>query len=88
MKDNSKQALMSIYQSDSIPPGVGQLNQGTSSINRQNRNTLFIGGSGIAGGMQFAYNNNMAQARQNTKESQESSVASKTRNGGLADHNQ
>ena len=88
MKDNSKQALMQIYQSDNMPPGVSMLNQGTASINRQNRNTLFIGGSGINAGMQFAYNNNMAQARQNTKESQESSVASKTRNGGLSNHNQ
>jgi len=34
---------------------------------RGQRNTLFIGGSGLAGGAQFIYNNN--QSRQNTKES-------------------
>ena len=51
---------------------------------KQNRNTLFIGGSGINGGAQYIYNNNMANARQNTKDSAESS---KSRNGGLNDHN-
>lgn len=45
---------------------------------KQNRNTLFIGGNGINGGANYMYNNNMAQARQNTKESAESS---KSRNG-------
>jgi hypothetical protein len=41
---------------------------------------MFIGGNGINGGSQFIYQNNMVQARQNTKESAESS---KSRNGGL-----
>jgi hypothetical protein len=36
---------------------------------KQNRNTLFIGGNGISGGAQYIYNNNLAQQRQNTKES-------------------
>jgi hypothetical protein len=40
---------------------------------RANRNTLFIGGAGINGGANFAYNNNFHQSRQNTKESAESS---------------
>ena len=51
------------------------LNQsGIAAINqRSNRNTLFVGGAGINGGVQFAYNNNIHQSRQNTKESAESS---------------
>jgi len=34
---------------------------------------MFIGGSGINGGVQYTYNNNVGQSRQNTKESAESS---------------
>jgi len=67
MKDSSQQNIVGM-------PVVSNLQS------KQNRNTLFIGGNGINGGASYMYNNNMAQARQNTKESAESS---KSRNGGL-----
>lgn len=56
---------------------------GMQQNGKQQRNTLFIGGNGINGGAQYIYNNNVANARQNTKESAESS---KSRNGGLNHH--